>query len=48
MRWDDVHERQPRLAAIATDRLVAPGVGDPEDEQDVLVRRPSSRPAARG
>ncbi len=26
MRWDDLHERQPRLAAIAAERLVAPGV----------------------
>jgi hypothetical protein len=26
MRWDDLQERQPRLAAIATERLVAPGV----------------------
>ena len=26
MRWDDLHEHQPRLAAIATERLVAPGV----------------------
>ena len=26
MRWDDLHERQPPLAAIATERLVAPGV----------------------
>jgi hypothetical protein len=26
MRWDDLLEQQPRLAAIATQRLVAPGV----------------------
>ena len=26
MRWDDLHKRQPRLAALATERLVAPGV----------------------
>src|SRR6187551_2559218 len=26
MRWDDLHEHQPRLAAIAAERLVAPGV----------------------
>src|SRR6188472_787305 len=26
MRWNDLHEHQPRLAAIAAERLVAPGV----------------------
>src|SRR6478752_10038200 len=26
MRWEDLHEGQPRLAAIAAERLVAPGV----------------------
>jgi hypothetical protein len=26
MRWDDLRERQPRLAAIAAERLVSPGV----------------------
>jgi hypothetical protein len=26
MRWDDVHAQQPRLGAVANDRLLGPGV----------------------